>query len=496
MKTEKNKPSKKDDLILDYYYRNRLNINEKDGDTKLKDDALKSKRDIWSLNKMENLVRNDETLTNEYNRMAVDGPFKFGYHWNEVIMNILFNEYVLADNKYMTKYKNTIEVPKKRRGNPDGKIDDSDFVDYDKRTKHKKSYKKKEDKMKDNKKVVKKKPKKVETKEKNIEETTTTGSAGGAAGYVGYLTPHAFAKNPESSRFSKKVPYMPDGSVIVESENYLTNSSLFESIVMELEEEKRHSAMILKDRLSKENEKNFYNDLKVNKEISDAVKDAVKKDKEDKIKSSQDIEKEQMKDEFKPVKFDQKEDFDSEYDDIPKGMEDLDYDIEPSEKYKERVKNEMGEDIYDKGRERIEKRKNQSLYNKDTQPTETESKYKEKFDESYMVSGKYINKLNKSTFVNFRLNESTQVEDITNNLVIIRMDGIGNTYTNKVELNESVTDIMDNYEFYYDLDTGNIYHCIKNSNLNEGLDLSKFKHLSGYDSKKYLSKGKNIKYKF
>lgn len=483
MKKDNTKPSKKDQLILDYYYKNRLGINEDDKETELRKKELQSKRDIWSLNKMENLVRNDETLTNEYNRMAVDGPFKFGYHWNEVIMNILFNEYVLTDNRYMTRYMKTIEVPKKRRGNPDGKIDDSDFVDYDKRTKHKKSYKKKEDKMKDNKKQ----------KEEKIEETTSTGGAGGAAGYVGYLTPHAFAKDTKNSRFSKKVPYMPDGSVIVESEDYLTNSKIFENLIIELEEEKRHPAMILKDRLSKENEKNFYNDLKINKEISDSVKNAIKKEDNDKIKSSEEIEKEQMNRDFKPVKFDQKEDFDSEYDNITKGMEDLDYDIEPSEKYKERVKSEMGEEIYNKGRERVEKKKNQPLYNKDTQPTETESKYKNKLKESFIVSGKYVNKLNKNSFINFRLDESNFIQNIEDNLTKINMDGVGNTYNNKVELNESINNIMSKYDFYYDIDNNEIYHTLKNKNINEGLDLNKFKHLTGYNPKTYISNKKNKK---
>jgi len=459
--------SKKDQMILDYYYKTKLN--EEGEESQIAKTDLQSKREIWSLNKMENLTRNDETLTNRYNEMAIDGPFKFGYHWNEVIMNILFNEYVLSDRRYMERYLNTKEVPKKRRGNPDGKIDDKDFVDYDSKTKHKK-----------------KKFKKVMKKKEDIKETTSAGSAGGAEGYVGYSTPHAFAKNSENHRFAKKVPYMPNGSVIVESEDYLTNPNMFEAIIDQLEEEKRHSAMILRDRLAKDNEKNFYNDLKNNKEISDSVKKAIEKKTEDNFKSSADIEKEQMSKEFKPVKFDQKEDFTSEYDKITKGMEDLDYDVEPSDKFKERVKKEMGEEIYDKGRERVKLKNNQPLYNKDVQPTEDSKKYKTKFEESYHVSGKYKDQFNKIKIVDFRLDESVYSDNV-DNFIKLNISGIGNTYSNKVELNESVKNILDEYEFYYDNNEDVIYHKNIITNINEQMDLTKFKHLMSYNPKKYIS---------
>jgi hypothetical protein len=474
---KKQGPTKRDQLILDYYYKTR--INEKGEEGRLPATDLESKREIWSLNKMENLVRNDETLTNRYNEMAVDGPFKFGYHWNEVIMNILFNEYVLSDRRYYERYLNTKEVPKKRRGNPDGKIDDSDFVDYESKNKYKKHNKKKMD-DKD----------KKETKVKDLDETTTTGSAGGAAGYVGYSTPRAFAKNKDNWRFGNKTPLqMPVGSVIVESEDYLVNSQMFENFIKELEEEKRHSAMILKDRISKENEKNFKNDLKINKEISDAVKKATKSEKQDKIKTLEDLEKEQLKSEFKPVKFDQKEDFKSEYDKIPKGMEDLDYDHEPSDKYKERVKNEMGEELYNKGRERVKMRSEEPLYNKDAQPTEDINKYKKKFEESYQISGKYTNQFNKTKIVDFRIDESIYSDNIEN-YIKLNLTGIGNSYSNKGVLNESIKNILESYEFYYDIVDDKIFHKYNNININEDIDINKYKHLLNYNPNIYVSSKK------
>lgn len=466
------KPSKRDQILLDYY--SKCRINEDGKERELPKSDLQKKRDIWSLNKMENLVRNDETLTNRYNDMAVDGPFKFGYHWNEVIMNILFNEYVLSDRKYFERYLNTKEIEKKRRGNPDRKIDDTDFVDYD----NKKHYKrdKKHKKMK-------------KSKKKELDETTTASSSGA------YLTPYAFAKSPESARFAKNVPsFMPPGSVIVEnSEDYLTNPLMFENLVKNLEEEKRHSALILKDRLGKENEKNFKSDLSLNKQISDAVKKAAKTEVIDKVKSLQDLEDEQLKEkEFKPVKYEVTDEATEAYRMKRKGMEDLKYDVEPSQRFKDRVKSEMGKEIYDNGQKRIEKQKNQPLYNKDVQPIEDEKDYKKKFEESTKVSGKYIDGFNKSKFVDFRLDESQYKEKIDESFIKLNMSGVGNSYSNKVELNENIQKIINDNEFYYDINEDKIYHTDKQI-VNESLDLNKFKHLLGYNPKNFISPKKNIK---
>jgi hypothetical protein len=79
-----------------------------------KEESLKKK--IFSLPKMETLVMTDEYLSNIYNKLKQDAQETYGYHWNETIMNILFNEYVLDDVGYLQKYKNTKTYNKKRRG--------------------------------------------------------------------------------------------------------------------------------------------------------------------------------------------------------------------------------------------------------------------------------------------------------------------------------------------------------------------------------------------
>lgn len=73
------------------------------------------KKQIWDLAKMESLVHDDQKLSAIYNEMSEDGEEKYGYHYNETIMNIIFNEYVLNSVKYLSKYKSAIPVEKKRR---------------------------------------------------------------------------------------------------------------------------------------------------------------------------------------------------------------------------------------------------------------------------------------------------------------------------------------------------------------------------------------------
>jgi hypothetical protein len=262
---------------------------------------------------------------------------------------------------------------------------------------------------------------------------------------------------------------------------------MFEQFVENLEEEKRHSALILKDRLGKENEKNFKKDLSLNKQISDAVKNAKDNTKAEKPKSLQDLEDEQLKEkEFKPVKYEVTDEATEAYRMKRKGMEDLKYDVEPSETFKKRAKSHMGEELYEKGQERIEKQKGQPLYNKDVQPTQDEKEYKKKFEESIKVSGKYIDGLNRSKFIDFRLDESVYNENIGNTLIQLNMSGVGNSYNNKVELNDSIKNILDKTEFYYDLNEDIIYHREKQK-INEDIDLDKFRHLMGYNPKSFIS---------
>jgi hypothetical protein len=85
-------------------------------DVNLSEEEKSRKKKVFKLAKMEALVHNDEKLTSIFNKILEDDPSeKFGYHWNETVMNILFNDYVLNNPVYFEKYKNAIPVKKKRR---------------------------------------------------------------------------------------------------------------------------------------------------------------------------------------------------------------------------------------------------------------------------------------------------------------------------------------------------------------------------------------------
>ena len=102
------------------------NVNLNEIDKQLDEANYKLKKKIFSLAKMESLVFSDPTLKKHYLEMSggAEGDTKsigdsarsrYGYHANETIMNILFNDYVLNSSKYLQKYKNTIPVKSKRR---------------------------------------------------------------------------------------------------------------------------------------------------------------------------------------------------------------------------------------------------------------------------------------------------------------------------------------------------------------------------------------------
>ena len=88
-------------------------LNEVDEFLSEAEQSLKKK--IFSLAKMEALVFSDPKLSAVYEEMSVNGEEKYGYHYNETIMNMLFNDYVLDSPKYLQKYKQAIPKEKKRR---------------------------------------------------------------------------------------------------------------------------------------------------------------------------------------------------------------------------------------------------------------------------------------------------------------------------------------------------------------------------------------------
>jgi len=106
---------------FDKNFKQQMSINHvpheylKEVDSLLAEKEQSFKRKIFNLAKMEALVHNDEKLSGIYNQMAEEGEEKYGYHYNETIMNLIFNEYVLNSPVYLQKYKMAVPKEKKRR---------------------------------------------------------------------------------------------------------------------------------------------------------------------------------------------------------------------------------------------------------------------------------------------------------------------------------------------------------------------------------------------
>lgn len=210
------------------------NINLVEIDSKLNKDDYSIKKKIFSLPKMESLVFSDPMLSGKYEEMSEEGVNRWGYHYNETIMNILFNDYVLNSLKYLQKYKMAIPKEKKRRDKSginqlkkagEKKMTQSGLAKLEKTDVEETSLGAFTSKL-DN---------------KDVDESSTAGSAGGAAGYTGYAGPSAWSKSGDLMDNSKKEdikirkPIWKGGTVIQES-NYLTDSSGFEKYIDELNE--------------------------------------------------------------------------------------------------------------------------------------------------------------------------------------------------------------------------------------------------------------------
>ena len=293
-----------------------------------------------------------------------------------------------------------------------------------------------------------------------------------------------------------------------------------------MNEEKKTSSMVSKERIGKENQKNFKSDLELSgtKEAIEAQKDLQHKDQQTEItdpkKFSEDIEKESLKktdgslenvgDSTADGKNIPKRNITDEeqetVDRLRKGQEDWQYDNTPSEKFEERMKDGMGEEMYEKRKKKMKMEKDKPMYNKDSQPVfdADEKEQYNKFDISEsdaIVTGLYFDDVNRRKLIDFQLNEAKLIEQPTDDLFKLHFDGLGNTYTSNVKLNENLVNALNNNEFYIDK-KGQIFVTEKPNVINEEKNVlknvldesivNKMKHLYGYNPKDF-TETKNVK---
>lgn len=307
-------------------------------------------------------------------------------------------------------------------------------------------------------------------------------------------------------------------SLLEETEKVLSEIGYYKKMKKGMNEEKKTPSMVNKERLGGENKKNFKSDLQTSgtREAIEAQKDLQHKDQQTEVgdpkKFSEDIEKESIK-KTDGGALKNKGDSVSDGEHIPKrnhtteeqkevdltrkGMQDWQYDNKPSEKFEERMKDGMGEDLYKQRQEKMERSGKAPMYNKDSQPvTDGDDKDQiNKFKNESVITGLYFNDLGKRKVIDFELDDVKWVNELDESWHKIHTEGLGNTYTNIVEVNESLTTEIKDIDFYLD-NNNNIYSIKKTQKLNEGEiqinegTLNKMKHLFGYNPKDFTDTNK------
>lgn len=322
-----------------------------------------------------------------------------------------------------------------------------------------------------------------------------------------------------------------DMRLLEELNNELNAYSIHQDKLKKMTEDRKPSSLVLRDRVGSENEANFKKDLQHSgtKEIIDVEKELQWKDQQtdvpkDPQKLGQDIEKKELSVTKGEALKNVGDSANDKGDEIPKrnltteehdevnnyrlGLGDFVYDNEVGKKFEDRMKADMGEELYKQRQEKLKFRAKAPMYNKEAQPTQATGVDKVQFDKEQsgwnerqgikesMITGKYLDGLNKRRLVDFTLNEVKIIstDALKESLFELDFTGLGNSYNsktvdNKVSVNEGVVNAITEHKFYTD---GKKIFAVKNpaQRLTEDVNkeakpvvneqIDKMKHLLGY----------------
>jgi hypothetical protein len=333
--------------------------------------------------------------------------------------------------------------------------------------------------------------------------------------------------------------------LLEELNNELEAFSIHQNKLKKMSEDRKPSSLVMKDRLGNDNEKNFKSDLQQSgtKEIIDVEKELQYKDQQTNIgddpqKLAQDIEKAEIKatdakgeEHLKNVgdspndkgdeipKRNLKDEEQHEVDMYRNGQHSWVYDNEPDKRFEDRMRADMGDDIYKIRQEQMKFRAKAPMYNKDTQPV-GDGIDKVQFDKEKsgwndreglmetMVTGRFVDALGKKFIMDFRLNEAKVVKESKEVESMFELDftGFGNKYVNrtqdnKVIVNETVENVLSESKYFTD---GKSIFVMKNpvQKINESEQkvqkpvvneqVNKMKHLLGYKPNQFVDT-KNVR---
>ncbi len=332
-----------------------------------------------------------------------------------------------------------------------------------------------------------------------------------------------------------------DQKLLEELNNELEAFSIHHNKLKVMAEDRKPSALVLRDRVGSENEKNFKKDLGQSgtKEIIDVEKELMWKDQQtdvpkDPQKLGLDIEKKEIKtadmegDEALKNVGDSTND---KGDEIPKrnmtddeqetvnmmrqGLHSTVFDTKPSGRFEDRMKADMGDKIYKMRQDQMEFKGKAPMYEKDTQPMQDSEDEKTEYNRfktgwqdekglnESVVTGKYYDELGKRRLIDFKLNETLEIVNAADleKYSELNFAGLGNTYSSKVQVNETVVKALSEYQYYTDGTA--VYRWkapvqkitesqqkVEKPVINEQFE--KMKHLTGYKPSNFVDT-KNVK---
>lgn len=243
----------------------------------------------------------------------------------------------------------------------------------------------------------------------------------------------------------------------------------------------KHPALINLDKIHKENDKNFSDDIKqLNKQVSEYIKDNSK---------SVPFDYEYDKDSLKPediVKYNQADPKLQQYIELNKGngAEDIDFSIPPSQSWLDKLKNDIGEDNFKKMKTKahlrnVERKAARSANVNVNDFTKKDKELASLVTVNENITAHYTDIFNKKNIITFNLSTINEATEIKPEFKKLEYQGLGYLYENKGYT--STTDEMCKYNFFFDTNSKQVTYVLKEStNINK--EIKNIKKLISYKS--------------
>ncbi len=491
------------------------------------------RKKLFKLSAMNDLVEESPFLQGKYNKLSINAEEKFGYHWNEVIKNVLFNKYVQTNAKLKDKYmkiknaidnKNLEEMSTGGGGSTgDGSLTGNNSGQYSSPSawssndKNRRFFNKKGvvkgltpdnnmDMMKNESISAITDPSVMDDMYEELMSSFNVLDGIGKDNddieddesneltpkeikslFIMNCTPN-FSKEDLDSMNESEVDGIYD-SVYKETFPQVTNTTVsHNSTIGEkinkmkekqnnmVNEEVKSNGMVQTDRIKKQNEINSKEHYKT---LNAGTQKVIKNGLEPYEKNEPHFEYKYDKDSVEPVKYEYADERNKEYlEMVHRGMEDLKLDI-PDKNYDDRLKKAIG----DKAMKLVKKK--QDIIQKDDYKNLQKGKMEivaQTVKESFM-QGVVLDKFGRSEIKSVALSKIIESSEIPQGLQLFETKGLGNAY--EPILKEEI----EKFDFFYSKDEDKVYKTTKKTTNVDKLDesvMSKYKTLLNYKPSKMV----------